>query len=104
MAITSLYENVPIKQQNPRRKLRRHDVYENYTFKGKENDLSSSVPEKTFVSNAYIVVTTDKNLAAEFPLSPTHYNQPPTPEHPPPSATQAESIIYEKIRPLSQVS
>lgn len=117
VAITSLYENMLVKQQNPRRKLRRHnDVYEDYSFKRKENDevSCSSAPERTFVSSAYISITENGEKAKKFtdrnskgskcPLSPTHYNQPPTPEHPPPSAMQAESIIYEKIRPLSQVS
>ncbi|KAH0999090.1 hypothetical protein HUJ04_003315, partial [Dendroctonus ponderosae] len=117
VAISSLYENIVIKQQNPRRKLRRHnDVYEEYTLKKRGSDevSCSSAPERTFVSSAYITISengdkskqssgykcnkTDRN----YPLSPTHYNQPPTPEHPPPSAMQAESIIYEKIRPLSQ--
>uniref|UniRef100_A0AAR5PAK1 Uncharacterized protein n=1 Tax=Dendroctonus ponderosae TaxID=77166 RepID=A0AAR5PAK1_DENPD len=119
VTISSLYENIVIKQQNPRRKLRRHnDVYEEYTLKKRGSDevSCSSAPERTFVSSAYITISengdkskqssgykcnkTDRN----YPLSPTHYNQPPTPEHPPPSAMQAESIIYEKIRPLSQVS
>ncbi|BES90064.1 Ankyrin repeat and sterile alpha motif domain containing [Nesidiocoris tenuis] len=36
------------------------------------------------------------------PLSPTNYQQPPTPDHPPPSASQAEMSIHERIRPLSQ--
>lgn len=40
----------------------------------------------------------------DTPVSPTHYEQPPTPEHPPPSAKQAENSIHERIRPLSQVS
>lgn len=38
------------------------------------------------------------------PLSPTHYQQPPTPDHPPPSAVLAEKRIHDRIRPLSQVS
>lgn len=38
------------------------------------------------------------------PLSPTHYPQPSTPEHAPPSAEQAERYIHDRIRPLSQVS
>lgn len=116
VAITGLYENMLIKQQNPRRKLRRHnDVYEDYSFKRKDNDGASScsAPDRTFVSSAFIMVSdNDKSNDLEdkkrkedhFPLSPTHYIQPPTPEHPPPSAMQAESIIYDKIRPLSQVS
>lgn len=40
----------------------------------------------------------------EPPLSPTHYPQPSTPEHAPPSAEQAERYIHERMRPLSQVS
>lgn len=117
IAITSMYENVPIKQQNPRRKLRRHVDYEDYDFRRKETPTCSSAPETTFVSSAYIMVSDDNTSdrenrelktngrrAHEFPLSPTHYNQPPTPDHPPPSALQAESLIHEKMRPLSQVS
>lgn len=119
VAITSMYENVPIKQQNPRRKLRRTpDVYEEYDFRKKsEPETSSSAPEATFVTSAFIMVTdgsekmgnsqkmerTSVNLPSSYPLSPTHYQQPPTPDHPPPSAIQAESFIHEKIRPLSQV-
>lgn len=116
VAITSMYENVPIKQQNPRRKLRRTpDVYEEYDFRKKpESETSSSAPETTFVTSAFIMVTDsnektgngEKNaikLPASYPLSPTHYQQPPTPDHPPPSALQAENFIHEKIRPLSQV-
>ncbi|CAH1106342.1 unnamed protein product [Psylliodes chrysocephalus] len=124
IAITSMYENMIIKQQNPRRKLRRHpEVYEDYDYRRKHKDkdepvASSSAPETTFVSNAFIMISDDNNgssknvlnsvrsekkmLRTDYPLSPTHYNQPPTPDHPPPSAMQAESIIYEKIRPLSQ--
>ncbi|KAI5739640.1 hypothetical protein M8J77_021649 [Diaphorina citri] len=41
-------------------------------------------------------------LTNGWPLSPTHYQQPPTPDHPPPSAKQAEQIIQDRIRPLSQ--
>ncbi|VEN34928.1 unnamed protein product [Callosobruchus maculatus] len=119
VAITSMYENVVVKQQNPRRKLRRHpEVYEDYDFRRKSKEepvASSSAPETTFVSSAFIMISGDEGEKSntikdnkksvqrdEYPLSPTHYNQPPTPDHPPPSALQAESIIYEKIRPLSQ--
>lgn len=121
IAITSMYENVLVKQQNPRRKLRRNpEVYEEYDFRRKcleEPLASSSAPESTFVSTAFMMISgkEDKkshsradnrtlSVNSNFPLSPTHYNQPPTPDHPPPTAMQAESIIYEKIRPLSQVS
>ncbi|KAJ8943205.1 hypothetical protein NQ318_016718 [Aromia moschata] len=120
IAITSVYENILVKQQNPRRKLRRHpEVYEEYDFRRKGKDepvASSSAPETTFVSSAFIMVSGDSDDRANtiksnskklltnrnIPLSPTHYAQPPTPDHPPPSAMQAESIIYDKIRPLSQ--
>lgn len=121
IAITSMYENILIKQQNPRRKLRRNpEVYEEYDFRRKclEEPLAcSSAPESSFASSAFIMVSdrSDRKLISRtdprklstnlnFPLSPTHYNQPPTPEHPPPSAMQAETVIYDKIRPLSQVS
>jgi hypothetical protein len=109
VAITSMYENVIIKQQNPRRKLRRNpEVYEEYDFRKKEEPIAScSAPETTYVSSAFIMVSGDNDETksnCNYPISPTHYKQPPTPDHPPPSALQAESLIYEKIRPLSQVS
>ncbi|KAL3265732.1 hypothetical protein HHI36_009934 [Cryptolaemus montrouzieri] len=124
VAITSIYENVMIKKQNPRRKLRRNpEVYEDYNFRRKDGTTSSSAPESSFISNAYIVIK-DNNISSsnegfesnnsrtverrcslnKFPLSPTHYVQPPTPDHPPPNPIEAENLIFEKIRPLSQVS
>ncbi|XP_047492080.1 uncharacterized protein DDB_G0284459-like [Penaeus chinensis] len=36
------------------------------------------------------------------PLSPTHYQQPPTPDHPPPSARQAQISIFAKIQSVSR--
>jgi len=45
-----------------------------------------------------------KRVQMMLPTSPTHYVQPPTPDHPPPSAMQAEKSIHERIRPLSQVN
>lgn len=88
--------------------------------------------DQTFVSNAFLTIkssqeslldekrenrdsqmtndsreiTTDKRLKRVqmlIPTSPTHYVQPPTPDHPPPSALQAEKSIHERMRPLSQV-
>ncbi|XP_042233605.1 ankyrin repeat and sterile alpha motif domain-containing protein 1B-like isoform X2 [Homarus americanus] len=35
------------------------------------------------------------------PMSPTHYQQPPTPDHPPPSARQAQISIHAKIQSVS---
>lgn len=120
VAITSVYENMIIKQQNPKRKLRRNpEVYEEYDFRNNKEEpvkTSSSAPESTFVSSAFIMIRDDYNENEDdrsvervinpknIPLSPTHYHQPPTPDHPPPSAMQAENIIYERMRPLSQVS
>ncbi|XP_017757170.1 PREDICTED: ankyrin repeat and SAM domain-containing protein 1A-like isoform X2 [Eufriesea mexicana] len=137
VAITSIYENRPIKTLNPRRKLRRH-AFENYESESSpcvdkspcsETDLF--VQEQMFVSNAFLTLkssqesllddkrdaidehstpegreATDKRLKRVqmmLPTSPTHYAQPPTPDHPPPSAMQAEKSIHERIRPLSQV-
>uniref|UniRef100_A0A2L2YBM7 Ankyrin repeat and sterile alpha motif domain-containing protein 1B n=1 Tax=Parasteatoda tepidariorum TaxID=114398 RepID=A0A2L2YBM7_PARTP len=44
-----------------------------------------------------------KRQTIQIPLSPTHYQQPPTPDFPPPSPSTAALGIHEKIRPLSQV-
>lgn len=138
IAITSIYENRPVKMLNPRRKLRRH-VYDSYdldnslyTDKSPCSDGDAVMQEQTFVSNAFLTLkssqeslldekrevpdgrsmsenreATDKRLKRVqmlLPTSPTHYVQPPTPDHPPPSAMQAERSIHERIRPLSQVS
>ncbi|XP_050494612.1 ankyrin repeat and SAM domain-containing protein 1A-like isoform X2 [Bombus huntii] len=137
VAITSIYENRPIKTLNPRRKLRRH-AFENYepesspcADKSPCSETDSFVQEPMFVSNAFLTLkssqesllddkrdaidehstpegreATDKRLKRVqmmLPTSPTHYVQPPTPDHPPPSAMQAEKSIHERIRPLSQV-
>ncbi|XP_020300342.1 ankyrin repeat and SAM domain-containing protein 1A-like isoform X2 [Pseudomyrmex gracilis] len=136
VAITSIYENRPVKMLNPRRKLRRHayDSYEPesnpYADKSPCSDGDAVIQEQTFVSNAFLTLkssqeslldekreidgqinlenreATDKRLKRVqmmLPTSPTHYVQPPTPDHPPPSAMQAEKSIHERIRPLSQV-
>ncbi|XP_014481383.1 PREDICTED: ankyrin repeat and SAM domain-containing protein 1A-like isoform X2 [Dinoponera quadriceps] len=137
VAITSIYENRPVKMLNPRRKLRRH-AYESYepessscADKSPCSDGDAMIQEQTFVSNAFLTLkssqeslldekremideqpavenreATDKRLKRVqmlLPTSPTHYVQPPTPDHPPPSAMQAEKSIHERIRPLSQV-
>lgn len=111
------YENVI--KPNPKRKLRRNpdqydrsqeNVYEDYDLP--INKTSSSAPE-TFVSRKFLMIKDDyndpkekertiKRVSQTIPLSPTHYQQPPTPEHPPPSALQAENAIHDRIRPLSQ--
>lgn len=123
VAITAMYENMVVKAQNPRRKLRRNvdrdNIYEQYDFHHPEKALTVSAPD-TYVTSAYLSIkssqedlenspneTNDKKNVVQLvhiPLSPTHYNQPPTPDHPPPTAFQAEKSIHERIRPLSQVS
>ncbi|CAB3359795.1 Hypothetical predicted protein [Cloeon dipterum] len=107
------YDGAVQKPHNyPRRKLRRQSdrPYEN--FEPSCPGTQDSVP--TFVSSAYIRLrpsqenmvenaeTAKKKKISKTPLSPTNYKQPPTPDHPPPSAVDAERSIYERIRPLSQ--
>jgi hypothetical protein len=133
-AITCIGDNKSTRTKNHRRKFRKHayehSAYENYEIdKSPCNEgMSDSVHEKTFVSNVFFTIksseeslvqeqpedskklqseATDKRLKRVqmlLPTSPTHYVQPPTPDHPPPSAIQAEKSIHERIRPLSQVS
>ncbi|XP_015431973.1 PREDICTED: ankyrin repeat and sterile alpha motif domain-containing protein 1B-like [Dufourea novaeangliae] len=136
VAITSIYENRPIKTLNPRRKLRRHafDSFEPGSSpcadKSPCSEIDSVIQEQTFVSSAFLTLkssqeslldekrdTNDesanegreamdkrlKRVQMMLPTSPTHYAQPPTPDHPPPSAKQAEKSIHERIGPLSQV-
>lgn len=105
------YENMNRPHNYPRRKLRRHNdrAYENF-------DPHSQDGGPTFVSSAYIRLRPSQENMVEaselakkkklvrVPLSPTHYQQPPTPDHPPPSALDAERSIHDRIRPLSQVS
>lgn len=45
-----------------------------------------------------------KRASVHFPSSPTNYDQPPTPDNPPPSPGTAEIGIHEKIHPVGQVS
>ncbi|KAL0829878.1 hypothetical protein ABMA28_003358 [Loxostege sticticalis] len=116
VAITAMYENVVIKEQNPRRKLRRNNFgpqYENYEPRMNDNRVRKhSNQEKSSLES----LLDDQSMNSpsdceryydgprvEIPLSPSHYEQPPTPEHPPPSAKQAENSIHERIRPLSQL-
>ncbi|XP_024083009.1 ankyrin repeat and SAM domain-containing protein 1A-like isoform X3 [Cimex lectularius] len=134
IAITSVYENIPFRTTNPKRKLRRlqnDKSYENYdpAVILSRGDLPFKKVETTSVSNMdqlHIIEASPAGFVPAFkpssdfvldrrklngdndvkksscPLSPTNYQQPPTPDHPPPSATQAEHSIHERIRPLSQ--
>lgn len=58
---------------------------------------------KLFCSSLSISDTKENKIGdkPKIPLSPTNYQQPPTPDHPPPSSSQAERTIHERIRPLS---
>ncbi|XP_026736492.1 uncharacterized protein LOC113500038 isoform X3 [Trichoplusia ni] len=114
VAITAMYENIVIKEQNPRRKLRRNNFVPNDSYEPRMNDnrvrkysnqekssLESLLDDQSMNSPSDCERYYDGHRA-EMPLSPTHYEQPPTPDHPPPSAKQAENCIHERIRPLSQ--
>lgn len=112
-----MYENVVIKEQNPRRKLRRNNFsnqYENFEppkmseFRPRKYSAQKSSLESLLDDNQSMNSPSDceryfDGPRVQIPLSPTHYEQPPTPDHPPPSARQAENSIHERIRPLSQV-
>ncbi|XP_063537923.1 uncharacterized protein LOC134747247 isoform X2 [Cydia strobilella] len=111
VAITAMYENVVIKEQNPRRKLRRsfgpqndnermEDRVRNYSNQDRSS-LESLLDDQSINSPSDCERYYD-GPRVDIPLSPTHYEQPPTPDHPPPSARQAENSIHERIRPLSQ--
>ncbi|KAK6625911.1 hypothetical protein RUM43_006210 [Polyplax serrata] len=128
VALTMYFDNIQVRTTNPRRKLRRNPndrdkVYENYEppYLTNSTDVKNEC-NRTFVSNAYITLKSSQESLLDdngkkaktpvearngvskvvWPLSPTHYQQPPTPDHPPPSALQAEISIHERIRPLSQ--
>lgn len=116
VAITAMYENVVIKEQNPRRKLRRNNFthqYENYEppkmnerrkYSAQKSSLESLLDDNQSMNSPSDCERFYDGPRVQVPLSPTHYEQPPTPDHPPPSAKQAENSIHERIRPLSQVS
>nr|XP_026491846.1 uncharacterized protein LOC113397642 [Vanessa tameamea] len=115
VAITAMYENVVIKEQNPRRKLRRNTFgpqYENIEarmtdkrvrkYSNQERSSLESLLDDQSMNSPSECERYSDGSRADLPLSPTHYEQPPTPDHPPPSAKQAENSIHERIRPLSQ--
>lgn len=85
--------------------------YVSNTLLGLKSSQESLLDKKRDISGGQLLAdgreATDKRLKRVqmmFPTSPTHYVQPPTPDHPPPSAMHAEKSIHERIRPLSQVS
>ncbi|XP_049878320.1 ankyrin repeat and SAM domain-containing protein 1A-like isoform X2 [Pectinophora gossypiella] len=107
VAITAMYENVVIKEQNPRRKLRRNNLqYETFENRMENRVRKYSNQERSslesLLDDQSMSPSDCERYEGQVPLSPTHYDQPPTPDHPPPSAKQAENSIHERIRPLSQ--
>ncbi|VVC37716.1 Hypothetical protein CINCED_3A019322 [Cinara cedri] len=120
VALTSIYQNVPIRTTNPRRKLKRHDkdpgaILSRGDLQFKRVELEPATTNQVIVSdhNGFITTTIsssreslldggDDTPSNNWPLSPTNYHQAPTPDHPPPSPFQAERSIDARIRPLSQ--
>ncbi|EDW43328.1 ankyrin repeat and SAM domain-containing protein 1A [Drosophila sechellia] len=78
-------ESATLKSYNPNRKLKRNRNSSGANGAAKSNGGEENCEAKQ-----------------QIPSSPTHYKQPPTPDHPPPSSSQAERTIHERIRPLSQ--
>ncbi|XP_050525694.1 ankyrin repeat and SAM domain-containing protein 1A [Daktulosphaira vitifoliae] len=119
VALMSIYQNVPMRTTNPRRKLKRHDkdpgaILSRGDLQFKRVELEPATLNQVVISdrNGFITTTISSSKeslldnantpSADWPLSPTHYVQPPTPDHPPPSPFQAERSIHARIRPLSQ--
>ncbi|XP_050437843.1 ankyrin repeat and SAM domain-containing protein 1A-like [Adelges cooleyi] len=121
VALTSLYQNVPIRTTNPRRKLKRQSGDQDPGALLARGDLQFKLVElepatinQIIVSdrNGFITTTIsssreslldgDDTALFDWPSSPTNYHQPPTPDHPPPSPFQAERSIHARMRPLSQ--
>jgi len=63
-------------------------TYKLKKFHGNNSDLDSAGEE------SYGYAKSNGLELMEIPLSPTHYDQPPTPEHDPPTAWEAESAIH----------
>ncbi|GBP56698.1 hypothetical protein EVAR_58145_1 [Eumeta japonica] len=99
VAITTMCDDVVMKEQNPRRKLRRN----NFTHQYENFEPVRVIESRRKYSRESLLDDTPSDGESRIPSSPTHYDQPPTPDHPPPSARHAENSIHERIRPLSQV-
>jgi hypothetical protein len=94
---------VDYRTTNPKRKLKRLQTekgFENYDSILSRGDLPF---KKVETLSREMMHEARLRVARPCPLSPTNYQQPPTPDHPPPSATHAENSIHERIRPLSEV-
>ena len=63
------------------------------------------VSKTTFKLRSSEALTSEDDFELmEIPLSPTHFEQPPTPDHEPPSALEAELAIMNVLDNLRSVS
>ena len=71
-----------------------------------EMDLKMKMVSKTTfkLREDFSANSEDELELMEIPLSPTHYQQPPTPDHEPPSPFQAERTILKVLDNLRNVS
>lgn len=94
------FNNIGMRIINPNRKLKRNynktSIY--YDNLNKEQKSYLIINNKENKNNNHHHPSADQ----QQPMSPTNYKQPPTPEHPPPTPTQAELFIHEIILPISQ--
>ena len=63
------------------------------------------VSKTTFKLRSSEALTSEDDFELmEIPLSPTHFDQPPTPDHDPPSALEAETAIMNVLNNIRSVS
>ena len=66
----------------------------------------TTLSKTTFKLRSESAMTSEDDLSLELmeiPLSPTHYDQPPTPDHEPPSAFEAETAILSVLDNIRKV-
>ena len=75
--------------------------------KANDEDMKMTMVSKTTFklrsSEALLTNSEDDFELMEIPLSPTHYDQPGTPDHEPPSALEAEKAIMAVLDNLRMV-
>lgn len=64
---------------------------------------STQFCSRNAAKHAATAITQRSQPMPKTPSSPSHYKQPPTPEHPPPNAELAEQCIHDRMRQLGQV-
>ncbi|XP_066942511.1 ankyrin repeat and SAM domain-containing protein 1A-like isoform X18 [Macrobrachium rosenbergii] len=85
------YENVDVQQHHSLSRL------PSYPQGPDSSDSEYDTPRSHHSSHAH-----SNRINVNIPLSPTNYQQPPTPDHPPPSARQAQISIHAKMQSVSQ--